>query len=54
MQHSAVGSELKSAFSEFGFVYLSGHGFPSGLPGEVFEEARRFFTGHTVEEKVKR
>ncbi len=48
----AVGADLHSAFTRCGFVYLSGHGFPRGLPDEVFGASRRFFESHSLEEKA--
>lgn len=38
-----MGSELRTAFSRCGFVYLSGHGADPAVVGDFIAAARRFF-----------
>ncbi|XP_045130714.1 UPF0676 protein C1494.01-like isoform X2 [Portunus trituberculatus] len=46
-----VAREIKSAFQDIGFVYLSNHGIPQGEIDEVFGVAEDFFT---LEDSTKR
>ncbi|KAK8397445.1 hypothetical protein O3P69_004888 [Scylla paramamosain] len=43
-----VGKEIRSAFKDIGFVYLSNHGIPQGVIDEVFDVAGETSKGYTA------